>query len=147
MYMSYSHGGINLNGWFFGPAGGPAYPFNFVTQEMNNPDGPDWTGWIATGVGGSVMAGLMLARHTFLWWPLHPLGFAVSSISLTNYISFSVFLAWLIKTLILKYGGIVMFHRARPFFLGLILGQFFVAGIWLVIDFLTGMTNNNIYWI
>jgi hypothetical protein len=114
---------------------------------MNNPDGPDWTGWIATGVGGSVMAGLMLARHTFLWWPLHPLGFAVSSISLTNYISFSVFLAWLIKTLILKYGGIVMFHRARPFFLGLILGQFFVAGIWLVIDFLTGMTNNNIYWI
>ena len=23
----------------------------------------------------------------------------------------------------------------------------FVAGIWLVIDFLTGMTNNNIYWI
>jgi hypothetical protein len=147
MYMSYSYGGINLNGWFFGPAGGPAYPFNFVTQELNNPDGPDWTGWIATGVGGSIMTGLMLARHTFLWWPLHPLGFAVSSISLTNYITFSVFLAWLIKVLILKYGGPGLFHRARPFFLGLILGQFFVAGIWLVIDFFTGMTDNNIYWI
>jgi hypothetical protein len=147
MYMSYSYGGINLNSWFFGPAGGPAYPFNFVTQELNNPDGPDWTGWIATGVGGSVMTLLMMARHNFLWWPLHPLGFAVSAISLTNYITFSVFLAWLIKTIILKYGGPGLFHRARPFFLGLILGQFFVAGIWLVIDYLTGMTDNNIYWI
>lgn len=147
MYMSYSYGGINLNSWFFGPTGGPAYPFNFVTQELNNPDGPDWTGWIATGVGGSVMTLLMMARHNFLWWPLHPLGFAVSAISLTNYITFSVFLAWLIKTIILKYGGPGLFHRARPFFLGLILGQFFVAGIWLVIDYLTGMTDNNIYWI
>ena len=147
MYMSYSYGGINLNSWFFGPAGGPAYPFNFITQELNNPDGPDWTGWISTGVGGSVMAGLMLARHNFLWWPLHPLGFAVSAISLTNYLTLSVFLAWLIKTIILKYGGPGLFHRARPFFLGLILGQFFVAGIWLVIDYLTGMTDNNIYWV
>jgi hypothetical protein len=147
MYMSYSYGGINLNGWFFGPTGGPAYPFNFVTGEMNNPDGPDWLGWISTAAGGSVMGALMLARHNFLWWPLHPLGFAVSSISLTNYLTFSVFLAWLIKVLILKYGGPTLFHRARPFFLGLIMGQFFVAGIWLIIDFLTGMTDNNIYWV
>ena len=147
MYMGYTYGGINLNGWFFGPTGGPAYPFNFITGELNNPDGPDWIGWLSTGIGGGVMTLLMLARHNFLWWPLHPLGFAVSSISLTNYLTLSVFLAWLIKSIILKYGGPGLFHRARPFFLGLILGQFFVAGIWLVIDYLTGMTDNNIYWI
>ena len=66
---------------------------------------------------------------------------------MTNYISFSVFLAWLIKTLILKYGGLALFQRAKPIFLGLILGQFTVAGLWLVIDYLTGMTDNNIYWV
>ena len=60
------------------------------------------------------MALLMLARQHFLWWPLHPLGFAVSTISMTNYISFSVFLAWLIKTVILKYGGPVLFRHAKP---------------------------------
>jgi len=147
MHMSYAYGGINLNGWFFGPTGGPAYPWNYVTGELNNPDGPDWIGWISTGVGASVMALLMLARHNFLWWPVHPLGFAVSSISLSNYLTLSVFLAWLIKSIILKYGGPTLFHRARPFFLGLIVGQFFVAGIWLVIDYFTGMTDNNIYWI
>ncbi len=147
LYLSYTYGGINLNGWFFGPTGGPAYPFNFISGEMNNPDGPDIIGWISTVSGGGIMALLMLARQHLLWWPLHPLGFAVSTISMTNYISFSVFLAWLFKTIILKYGGPSLFQRARPFFLGLILGQFAVAGLWLVIDYFTGMTDNNIYWV
>ena len=147
LYLSYTYGGINLNGWFFGPTGGPAYPFNFISGEMNNPDGPDLIGWISTLSGGGIMALLMLARQHLLWWPLHPLGFAVSTISMTNYISFSVFLAWAIKSIILKYGGPTLFQRARPFFLGLILGQFAVAGLWLVIDYFTDMTDNNIYWV
>jgi len=66
---------------------------------------------------------------------------------MTNYISFSVFLAWLAKTFILKYGGPSLFQRARPFFMGLILGQFVVAGLWLIIDYLGGMTDNVIYWV
>ncbi|MEW6755887.1 MAG: DUF6785 family protein [Candidatus Latescibacterota bacterium] len=147
LVLSYAYGGINLNGWFFGPTGGPVYPFNFITGEMNNPDGPDVIGWISTLSGGGLMALLMLARHHFLWWPLHPLGFAVSTISMTNYISFSVFLAWLLKSVILKYGGPSLFQRARPFFMGLILGQFVVAGLWLIIDYLSGMTDNAIYWV
>lgn len=145
LHMSYAYGGINLNGWFFGSEGGPVYPFNYINGELNNPDGPDWAGWLATLSGGTVMALLMVARQRFLWWPLHPLGFAVSTISITNYISFSVFLAWTFKSLIVKYGGPSLFTRARPFFLGLIVGQFTCAGIWLVIDHFTGMTDNNIY--
>jgi hypothetical protein len=66
---------------------------------------------------------------------------------LTNHISFSVFLAWLVKTLILKYGGPSFYRLARPFFLGLIAGQFAVSGMWLVIDYFTGMTGNSIYWV
>ncbi len=147
LYLSYEYGGINLNGWFFGPTGGPVYPFNFISGHLNDPQGPNITGWISTLSGGTVMGLLMLARQHFLWWPLHPLGFAVSTISMTNYISFSVFLAWLIKSLILRYGGPTLFQRARPFFLGLILGQFAVAGFWLIVDFFTGMTDNNIYWV
>ncbi|MBJ66955.1 MAG: hypothetical protein CME28_02985 [Gemmatimonadetes bacterium] len=147
LYLSYEYGGINLNGWFFGPTGGPVYPFNFISKHLNDPQGPNVIGWISTLSGGTVMGLLMLARQHFLWWPLHPLGFAVSTISMTNYISFSVFLAWLIKSLILRYGGPTLFQRARPFFLGLILGQFAVAGFWLIVDFFTGMTDNNIYWV
>ena len=147
LYLSYSYGGINLNSWFFGPSGMPVYPFNFVSRELNSPDGPDIGGWLATAAGGSIMALLMVARQHLTWWPLHPLGFAISTNAMTNYIWFSVFLAWLIKGLVLKYGGPALFQRTRPFFLGLIAGQFSCAGIWLLIDYFTGMTDNNIYWV
>jgi hypothetical protein len=147
LHLGYAYGGINLNGWFFGPAGGPVYPFNFISGHLNDPQGPNLIAWISTLSGGTIMGLLMLARQHLLWWPLHPLGFAISTISMTNYISFSVFLAWLIKSVILRYGGPTLFQRGRPFFLGLILGQFAVAGMWLLIDYLTGMTDNNIYWV
>ena len=146
MYLRYTHGGVNLEPWFF--ISGPQVPFNFVTREVATPDGPDLIGWISTGVGGAVMAVLTLARQHFFWWPLHPLGYVVSaSTYLTNHISFSVFLAWLVKALILKYGGPSFYRLARPFFLGLIAGQFAVSGMWLVIDYFTGMTGNSIYWV
>jgi len=60
---------------------------------------------------------------------------------------FSIAIAWLLKLLAMKYGGPSLFRRARPFFLGLIIGQFFIAGIWLIIDFFTGMTDNVVFWI
>ena len=55
---------------------------------------------------------------------------------------FSVFIAWLLKAMILRYGGPRLYLRLRPFFLGLILGALGSGGIWLVIDALTGMTGN-----
>ena len=61
---------------------------------------------------------------------------------------FSVFIAWAIKSTVLKYGGLGFFERLKPFFLGLILGEAVVAGFWVVVDFCTGMQSNrlgNIY--
>ncbi len=60
---------------------------------------------------------------------------------------FSIFLAWMIKAVALKYGGPKLYNTIRPFFLGMILGQFVIAGIWLIIDYFTGMTDNSVFWI
>ena len=60
---------------------------------------------------------------------------------------FSIFLAWLVKLMVMKYGGPSLFRRIRPFFLGFILGQYVISGIWLIIDFFTGMTDNSVFWI
>jgi hypothetical protein len=57
---------------------------------------------------------------------------------------FSVFLAWLIKSVVIKYGGPQLYLRSRPFFLGLILGQFVTAGIWYGIDYLVGGSYNQV---
>ena len=87
----------------------------------------------------------MIARRRYLWWPLHPLGFPISVLGypvLTVWIS--VFIAWLSKLIILKYGGPRLFTKVRPFFLGLIAGQFVVMGVWLIIDHFTGMKGNQL---
>ena len=93
------------------------------------------------------MAALMLARHHLLWWPLHPIGYPVGAVWLMDHLWMSVFLAWLIKLVVMKYGGPTLFRRTRPLFLGLILGQFVIAGVWLVVDYFTGMTDNRVFWI
>ena len=135
LYLGYTYGGINLNSWFF--IGAPRAPFDYIQPKMINPTEVNWGGWGFTGIGGLVMILLMLARHRLLWWPLHPIGFMISGLGwITGYIWFSVFLAWLMKSVILKYGGPGLYRSSRPFFLGLILGGTTVTGVWVVVDWL-----------
>ncbi len=143
MHLSYTHGGINLNGWYF--VNCPKVPFNYMVHKIVRPEGIQWKRMMFTGIGGVVMAGLMFMRNNVLWWPIHPLGFAVGNTLPVSTIWFSIFLAWLIKVVILKYGGIKIYKKTRYFFLGLVLGQFIIAGIWLVIDLITGMQGNVLY--
>jgi len=145
LYLAYKYGGINLNGWFFG--GGPQAPFAYIADKLNTPTQANWQGWVHTCVVGGIMALLMLARHHLLWWPLHPIGYPISAVWLMDELWFSIFLAWLIKLTVMKYGGPRLYRATRPFFLGLIMGQFVIAGTWLFVDFLTGMTDNTVFWI
>ena len=39
------------------------------------------------------------------------------------------FIVWLIKTLVLRIGGMGMYRRLIPFFLGIVVGHFFTAGL------------------
>ena len=144
LHLAYEYGGINLNAWFFGS--GARNAFVYTASMLNTPTGPNWWGWLHTGIGAGIMSLLMLARQRLLWWPLHPLGYPIGVIWAMNQIWFSIFLAWLIKMVVLTYGGARLFRRIRPFFLGLIAGQFVIAGFWLCVDFLTGMTDNMVFW-
>ena len=49
-------------------------------------------------------------------------------------IVFSIFVSWLAKWAIMRSGGIGLYHRAQPFFIGLILGYFTAIGLSFCID-------------
>ncbi|NKB69129.1 MAG: hypothetical protein GKR89_18830 [Candidatus Latescibacteria bacterium] len=140
--LGYKYGGLNLHQQYF--SWFAQEPFKFASRFIENPVGPHWPGWGWTGLGAAMMGGLMLARHFWLWWPLHPIGFVVGGTWILNSVWFSIFLAWLVKIAVIKYTGPTGYRVTRWFFLGMIMGQFVVGGIWLIIDSFTGMTGNRI---
>ena len=145
MSLAYAHGGANANDWLF--HAGPTLPFHYVSRLIKNPEGPSASAYLFSGIGAGVMTVLLFLHHRFVWWPLHPLGLPIASLWLTNELWFSIFLAWAVKSLVLRYGGADLYKRTRLFFLGLILGQYTVSGLWLLIDFFTGKVGNSLFWI
>jgi len=138
--LGYKHGGINLQAWYFG--GCPRVPFDYVTNIILNPVAVDIRRWSFAGGGAALMVFLMFMNHRFLWWPFHPIGFPIGNTLPLIHTWFSIFLAWLLKSAILKYGGPKLYSRLRPFFLGLIIGHVSVAAMWLVIDHFSGIRGN-----
>ena len=57
----------------------------------------------------------------------------------------SVFIAWLVKVIVLRYGGVSLYRRTQGVFLGMIAGQMLTMGLWLIIDYFTGKTNNWVF--
>ena len=139
--LGYQYGALNLHRQYFSGLFA-LEPFRFAARFIETPTGPYWLGWLWNGVGAAVMAGLLWARHHLLWWPLHPIGYVASGTWILGNIWFSIFLAWLIKSIVLKYMGPGGYRSTRWFFLGVILGQFASGGAWLVVDGFTGMTGN-----
>jgi hypothetical protein len=45
-------------------------------------------------------------------------------------------LGWAAKALIVRYGGLTGYRAMRPFFLGIVLGDLTMAGIFTIIGFL-----------
>ncbi|MGC8977574.1 MAG: DUF6785 family protein, partial [Candidatus Ratteibacteria bacterium] len=142
--LCYKYGGINANQWFF--VHGPQYPLRYIADKIKNPKGPDWQYIGFTGIGALFTIFLFVMRMKFFNFPLHPLGFAFSTIMMTNALWFSIFISWLIKVLILRYGGPKIYEKFKSSFIGLIVGQFVISGLFLIVDFFTRKTGNILFW-
>ena len=127
--VAYKHGGLNTSHYF---ADQSYQHFDDAMMRIQESIGPRWDYWGYTAIGGAIMALLMIVRNHFLWWPIHPLGFPISLVM--NKMVVSVFIAWAIKSVILSYGGPRLFNQLRPFFLGLILGDFVPLGFLILLD-------------
>ncbi|HVF09414.1 MAG TPA: DUF6784 domain-containing protein, partial [Abditibacteriaceae bacterium] len=98
--------------------------------------------WLSIGAGTVWL--LTLARSRFSWFPLHPLGYIVSSGYPITQLWVSFFLGWSVKSLLMKYGGSEVALRARPFMIGLILGNLSAMVFWMLFGFWKGSQIS--YW-
>ena len=131
LQLCYHYGASTMINWEFG-----VEPFARLEAWISTPTRPNVNAGVATVIGMIIAGGLQAMRVRFPWWPFHPLGFAITASWEIHLVWFPLFMAWMIKANILKWGGLGVFRRSLPFFYGLIVGQFVLGsllnllGIW-----------------
>jgi len=120
--------------WAFGQE-----PWRKMDNWITSPQRPDAgsIGAYLFGIGFTLFLAAMRAR--FLWWPFHPAGYLVSGSFGLFRLWLPIFASWLAKSLILRYGGLRLYRRALPFFLGLVLGEFGAGFLRTLMDLAFGL--------
>ena len=119
--------------------GPPNVPMIFGSEPWNRMDSwmkvqmhTEASRGMAVAVGFAVTMVLNTLRMRLGWFPFHPVGFAVSSSWSMHLLWLPMLIAWGIKLLILRYGGLKLYRQALPFFLGLILGECIIGSFWTI---------------
>jgi hypothetical protein len=113
--------------------GNPVWSFSDAAVIMNRDRPP--LSWVATLnflVGVGVTIAIVVLRARTLWFPIHPLGYALCGTWTMMVFWFACLVAWLIKVVVLRYGGMKLYVRLRPLFLGMVLGEFTAAVLWTI---------------
>jgi hypothetical protein len=132
LWIGYRHGTLLLNQhyseWFANLF------FDEHAAFLNGDERFNPAASLCFALGGGFTLLLAMMRLRFWWWPLHPLGFVMcGSWSLVVY-WFAIFLAWILKSLVVRYGGLRGYAKARPFFLGLVFGEMAISVVLTLLD-------------
>ncbi len=120
--------------------------YNRLQGWISSPTRPDYSTGTFVGIGFIVTIFFTIMRGRFLWWPLHPAGYAVSSSWGIELVWFPILISFIIKFIILRHGGLRVHRRAIPFFLGIILGEFIIGGIWSITGVILERSIYSVIW-
>jgi hypothetical protein len=137
-YFGYSYG---AEAKMAGHAAGFGWEaFNRLRGWLNNPTSPNPAAM--GGVAGGLLfaAGLHQMTTRFLWWPLHPLGFAIAGSYSMATMWCPMLIAWTAKQTLLRFGGQSWYMRGVPFFIGLLMGDYLLGCTWPILGWALGRT-------
>ncbi len=121
-------------------------PLNLMTVWSESGRGIGWDE-IGGGVFGVGMVIFLSLMHThFVWWPFHPVGYALSCTFTPQWLWCPLFVVWISKLFILRYGGVSLYRRGIPLAVGLILGDYVVSILWALIGLVAGGQMYSVFW-
>lgn len=113
--------------------------FGRLESWLNQTTKPDRPASAAISLGFGFALLLQTVRLRYARWPLHPLGFAVSGSYSMGISWLPMLISWSVKATVLKWGGIRGYRRSRPFFIGLVLGDYLVGCAWPIYGWIAGV--------
>lgn len=117
----------------FGPLKADLF-YNQLVTWLNNPFTLSYEEIYFLLLGAAITGGLLFLHYHFPSWPLHPIGYTVAYTDLINYEITSVFMIWLIKSLLMRLGGFEMYRKMQPAVVGVLLGYAAGVALSLVVD-------------
>ncbi len=105
--------------------------FGWLDSAINSGFKAEVNRWGVVGVSSLFTLFLYAMRTRFVGFPFHPLGYCIGPGLVWLWLPF--FIAWLVKFFVLRYGGLRMYRRTLPFFLGLVLGDYTMGALWSLI--------------
>ncbi len=78
--------------------------------------------WAALAGAGLVLL-CTFGRLRWTWWPLHPVAFLIWTSYPALWFAWSFLIGWILKVLVIRYGGARVFQKLKPLVFGLIAGE------------------------
>ena len=103
--------------------------YGAVERISNAPAGVDAEGVAAMSVAALITVLLSWSRRLGPFG-LHPIGYVMSNTLTMGAFLVPFFIAWLVKTTVLRLGGNAAYRRSVPFFVGVIVGDISIQAFW-----------------
>jgi hypothetical protein len=108
--------------------------WNELAARLGNDIPPNYQGVAFMGMGFLATLGMAWMRTRFLWWPFHPAGYALGMLFGVEYFWTCLVIAFVLKLLVLRYGGHQLNQRLLPLMYGVIIGEYCVGAFWSVMS-------------
>ncbi|MCE2413635.1 hypothetical protein J4G07_06485 [Candidatus Poribacteria bacterium] len=137
LHLIYQHGAVRTEGYIIG-IGIETFE-RMLLPWLQQPHTTDSTGLSFTAFASLFTLGLMFLRRQFIWFPFHPTGYALGLSAGMVWVWSAICVGWIIKAVLLKFGGLRTYRKAAPFFVGVILGDFLIGTFWSFIGAIFGI--------
>ncbi len=117
-----------------GSTGGYHEMYRGLMMRLNEPTEPNLLKWGVWLFGFGEAAVITLLRARYHWFAVHPIGLIFQSTHATWWFGFNFLIAWLVKLVLLRYGGVRAYLAGKPFFYGLGIGYVFGVILSTIVD-------------
>jgi hypothetical protein len=99
------------------------YIYTDMDERVRYPSEPMPVRMLAMGVGFLFTVALQALRLRFSWWPVHPAAFPLCLEWVMQEAMVPLFIMWVGKLILLRYGGLKAYRAGLPLFLGFFAGD------------------------
>ncbi len=135
LYLGYEHGiGADWNKWM---PWSSQEAWKQLEGWLVADAGFDWARTVAIILGFAFYFGLQTVRSIWVWWPIHPAGYALSTTYYMQFLWMPMLVAWAIKSIASRYSGRGAVRHLQAVAFGLILGDVMMGSVWAVYSAVT----------